>query len=130
VVVEPGLRGSAQAVVTEADTAGALGSGDVPVLGTPRLLALAEAATVAALRPVLPAGSTSVGTTVHLDHVQATPVGVAVTARAVLHSTEGRLLHFDVVVAEEGRGTVVGHGRVTRAVVDRARFLERLSRPS
>jgi len=56
--IDPGLTGTAELTVTTADTAEALGSGDVPVLGTPRVLALAEAATVAALDGRLEAGHT------------------------------------------------------------------------
>jgi fluoroacetyl-CoA thioesterase len=70
-----GLTARIRTVVTEADTAIAVGSGDVPVLGTPRLLALAEAATVAAAAPHLEPGRTSVGTQVSLDHRRASPVG-------------------------------------------------------
>jgi len=75
-----------QAVVTvetgPRDTAAALGSGDVPVLGTPRLLALAEAATVRALDGALPPGQTSVGTSVRLEHTAASPVGMRITVTA------------------------------------------------
>src|SRR5215468_6940313 len=87
-------------VVGEADTAIALGSGDVPVLGTPRVLALAEAATVAAAAGVLPAGATSVGTRVELEHLAATPVGATVVAEAVLSTADGRRLEFAVTVRE------------------------------
>jgi fluoroacetyl-CoA thioesterase len=125
VPIEPGLRGSTDVRVTEADTADALGSGDVPVLGTPRLLALAETATVDALSKVLESGLTSVGTRVQLEHLRPTAVGARVTVQAVLVATDGRLLHFDVV-ARDGEGTLIGRGQVTRVVVDRQRFLARL----
>jgi fluoroacetyl-CoA thioesterase len=67
--LEPGLRAAFQYTVTEADTAAALGSGEVPVLATPRVLALAERATVAAVADALAAGATTVGTRVELDHL-------------------------------------------------------------
>jgi predicted thioesterase len=102
----------------------ALGSGDVPVLATPRLLALAEAATVAAVAKALPSGQTTVGTRVEFEHLLATRVGTRVTVRADLVGVDGRLLRFEVV-AENPDGRVVGHGRITRVAVDRARFLER-----
>jgi fluoroacetyl-CoA thioesterase len=119
--VQPGVAARVELTVTDADTAQALGSGDVPVLGTPRVLALAEAATVAALAPRMDSGTTTVGTHVEIDHVAATPVGRRVTALAVLAKVDGRRLHFDIVV-RDGED-LVAEGRVERVVVDRQRFL-------
>jgi fluoroacetyl-CoA thioesterase len=112
--------------VTDADTAAALGSGSLPVLGTPRLLAWCEAATCAALAPVLGAGQTSVGTRISLEHTRASPVGVRVevTASPVFH--DGRLHRFSVAARQPDDGRVVGTGEVTRVVVDAERFLGRL----
>jgi predicted thioesterase len=81
-------------VVTDADTALAAGSGDVPVLATPRLLALAEAATVAAVAARLGPAQTSVGTAVRMEHRRASPVGAHVTADAELTSVDGSRLTF------------------------------------
>jgi fluoroacetyl-CoA thioesterase len=118
-------------VVTDSDTASALGSGDVPVLATPRLLAWLEAATVACLDDVLDAASTSVGTRVEVEHSAASPVGAHVTAAASISYVDGRLVRFEVA-AEHHLGdrppTVVATGRITRVVVDRERFLARLPR--
>ena len=119
-----GLVGRAVLVVTEKDTAGALGSGDVPVLGTPRIVALAEAATIDAVRPHLPDGTTTVGTWVELDHSAPSRPGSEVVAEAVLVEVDGRQLWFDITVREAE--TVVASGRVRRTSVDRARFLARL----
>jgi predicted thioesterase len=118
-----GLSASVSLTVTDADTAVALGSGDVPVLATPRLVALAEAATVAAISAHLSPGDTSVGTRVELDHRAATPVGATVTAEAHLATVDGRRLRFEVGV-RDGTGTVA-EGRVERVVVDRDRFVAR-----
>jgi fluoroacetyl-CoA thioesterase len=107
------------------DTAAALGSGDVPVLGTPRLLALAEAATVQALDGALMPGQTSVGTSVRLEHTAASPVGMRVTVTAQLTGVDGRRVTF-AIEAVDADGTVVGLGTVERVVVDRAKFLARL----
>jgi predicted thioesterase len=123
--VEPGLTASVSLTVTDADTALALGSGDVPVLATPRLLALAEAATVAAVAGRLGDGRTSVGTRVQLEHLRASAVGAEVTVRARLAHVDGRLLRFEVT-AEDTAGQLAGHGEVTRVVVDRDRFLARV----
>jgi predicted thioesterase len=111
-------------VVSPDDTARALGSGDLEVLGTPRLLAWCEAATVAALTGALAEGETSVGTRVELVHQRAAAVGTSVEVRADLVHVDGRLLRFDV--AAESAGVLVGHGTVTRVVVDTDRFLARL----
>jgi fluoroacetyl-CoA thioesterase len=119
--------GSVRHQVTDADTAIALGSGDVPVLATPRVLALAEAATLAAVGDRLPPGSTSVGTRVELEHLAATPVGATVLAEAILSTVDGRGLEFDVTVKDAGSGMVVARARVHRAVVDRDRFLARVT---
>ena len=70
-----GLTARVELTVTDADTAQTLGSGDVPVLGTPRVLALAEAATVLATTSRLPTGTTTVGTAVTLRHLAPTPIG-------------------------------------------------------
>lgn len=123
-ILDAGLRAERLFTVTDADTAIALGSGDVAVLGTPRLLAWAEAATIAALDGALGSGETSVGARVELDHMAASPVGARVSARAELVVVEGRALVFDVDLFHED-GTMVGRGRVSRVVVSRDRFLAR-----
>ncbi len=123
--VQPGAQALVQHRVGDDDTARALGSGDLDVLATPRLLAWCEHASVESLAGSLDAASSTVGTRVELAHLRASPVGAAVTVRADLVHVDGRLLRFDVV-AEDAEGLVLGHGQVTRLVVDRARFLARL----
>jgi predicted thioesterase len=118
-----GLTARVELTVTDADTAQALGSGDVPVLGTPRLLALAEAATVVATAAKLSPGTTTVGTRVELDHTAPSPVGATVTANAALAKVDGRRLLFEVrITAGE---TTVGEARIERLVVDRKQFVAR-----
>jgi predicted thioesterase len=117
-----GLAGHTELTVEAQDTAVALGSGDVPVLGTPRVVALAEAATVAAVNGALPAGRTSVGTRVEVHHQAPTALGRRVDATAVLIGVDGRRLTFDVTI-REGDATVAT-AVVERVVVDRERFLE------
>ncbi|MEU4569548.1 hotdog domain-containing protein [Micromonospora sp. NPDC023956] len=123
--VTPGLRARVELTVTDADTAQAVGSGDVPVLGTPRVLALAEAATVAATARHLPPGTTTVGVRVELEHRTPTPVGRTVFAEARLDEVDGRRLVF-VVTVDDG-GETVALGRVERVLLDRQRFVERAS---
>ena len=117
--------------VEAGDLAPALGSGDVAVLATPRLIAWMEAATVDAVAGALPADSTTVGTSIEVDHVAASPEGAAVSVSATVHGREGKLVRFDCEAAEQhvdGTVTIVAHGSITRAVVDRQRFLARLQR--
>src|SRR6202008_2774597 len=94
--VAPGLTASITLTVGDADTAVAMGSGDVPVLATPRLVALVEEASVKALGERLGPEKTSVGYEVQLAHLSPTPVGAEVTADATLESIEGRRLTFRV----------------------------------
>jgi fluoroacetyl-CoA thioesterase len=119
--LNPGLRAGFSYTVTEADTAVAAGSGDVPVLATPRVLTLAERASVEAVTGALEAGTTTVGARVELEHLRATPVGATVTVEAVLERVDGRRLEFAVRVT--GGGRLVARGWVIRVVVDRAAFL-------
>lgn len=126
-VLSVGLTARVELTVTDADTAQAVGSGDVPVLGTPRVLALAEAATVAATATRLATGMTTVGVRVELDHRAATPVGRTVVAQARLAKVDGRRLLFEVIVNEGDQ--VVAEGRVERLLVDRQRFVARAFDP-
>jgi fluoroacetyl-CoA thioesterase len=120
-----GLSASIAHNVSADDTARTLGSGDLDVLATPRLLAWLEEATCAAVAHALESGQSTVGTRVSLEHVRASPVGAEVTAAAELVHVDGRLLRFQVA-ASHADGVVVAHGEVTRVVVDAARFLARL----
>ncbi|WP_248580961.1 thioesterase [Nocardioides sp. InS609-2] len=112
--------------VTDDDTAIVVGSGTLPVLGTPRLLAWCEAATCAALEPTLAAGATSMGTRVALEHLAASPVGAEVEVTAAASYVDGRLHRFTVSARHVGDAKLVGTGEITRIVVDAERFLSRL----
>jgi fluoroacetyl-CoA thioesterase len=122
----PGLRAAFDHTVAEQDTAVALGSGDVPVLGTPRVLALAERATVAAVAGAVGPGATTVGTRVELDHLAASAVGATVRATAELQRVDGRRLEFAVELRDGAR--LAARGRVTRVLVDRDAFLATATR--
>jgi fluoroacetyl-CoA thioesterase len=112
--------------VGDDDTALAVGSGSLPVLGTPRLLAWCEAATCAALEADLAASETSVGTRVQLEHLAASPVGARVEVSATTSYADGRLRRLTVSARDLGSGKVLAAGEVTRVVVDAERFLSRL----
>ena len=118
-----GLSAVVELVVGEADTAMELHTGDVPVLATPRVVALAETASVDAIAGHLDEGMTSVGYRVQLDHLAPTPVGATVRVESRLETIEGRRLNFRVTVRDHHG--LVAAGRITRVVVDRRRFLER-----
>ena len=121
-MLEPGVQASVERTVTEDMTATALGSGDVPVLGTPAVLALVEAAACHALEGRLGDGETSVGTWIELSHDAPVPVGTSVVASARLVDVDGRRLAFDVRLSDPGGD--VATGRHVRAVVQRERLLE------
>lgn len=126
----PSAEAAMSFTVTDADTAAAVGSGSLPVLGTPRLLAWCEAATCAAIEPRLAAGETSVGTRIQLEHLAPSAVGQAVEVTARLAYVDGRLHRFSVAarnLGPDGPGALVGSGEVTRVVVDADRFMSRIS---
>ena len=126
----PSAESALRFTVTEADTAAAVGSGTLAVLGTPRLLAWCEAATCAAIDPVLAPGETSVGTRIQLEHLAPSAVGQQVEVTARLAYVDGRLRRFSVAarnVGTDGPGALVGSGEITRVVVDAERFLSRIS---
>jgi predicted thioesterase len=112
--------------VTDDDTAAAVGSGSLPVLGTPRLLAWCEAATCAVAEAQLGEGQTSVGTRVSLEHLAASPVGAEVEVTASTAYVDGRLRRFTVAAKHAADGKLVGTGEITRVIVDADRFLARL----
>ena len=121
--LSPGLHGSAKLIVTDDDTAIALRSGDVPVLGTPRLIALMEEAALGAVADHLPVGHTTVGMRVQVDHLAPTNVGSRVAAEATLERIEGRRLTFTVLVNDHCG--LVAAGKVTRVIVETERFLDK-----
>ncbi|MEO6317380.1 MAG: hotdog domain-containing protein [Acidimicrobiales bacterium] len=121
--LSPGLHGSAKLLVAHEDTAVALKSGEVAVLGTPRLIALVEEASMAAVSDQLPKGQTTVGMRVQVDHLAPTNVGSSVAAEATLEKVEGRRLTFTISVSDQCG--LVAAGKVTRVVVETERFLEK-----
>ncbi len=121
--LEPGTSASVDLKVADEDTAIAMKSGSVPVLATPRVIALSEEACILVVEGRLADGSTTVGQRVQIDHLQPTPVGNRVTAEATLETVQGRRLTFTVSVNDD-RG-LIAVARVTRVIVDRARFMEK-----
>jgi fluoroacetyl-CoA thioesterase len=118
-----GASAQVQLEVTEADTAVAMGSGDVPVLSTPRVVALCEQASVEAIRPLVGSGQTSVGFRVEITHLVPVLVGSTVVAAAALERIEGKRLVFNVTVNDSCG--LVAAGRVTRVLVGAAAFMDK-----
>ena len=124
--LKAGLTGEKTTTVTESLTAQHLGSGGLLVYATPAMIALMEAAAVAAIDHLLPEGQASVGTALNVRHLAATPLGHAVRARAVVAGVEGRQVTFTVQAWDEQE--LIGEGTHTRFVIDVARFTERLQK--
>jgi len=121
----PGLIGESQTVVTEANTAKHLGSGNVKVFATPEMVRLMEQAGVAAVDHLLPEEQRTVGMALDVKHLAATPPGMTVTARAELIAVEGRRLTFRVEAFDEVEK--VGEGTHQRYVIEVASFQRRVA---
>ena len=118
--LEVGAAASIDITVTDADTAIAQGSGDVPVLATPRVVALVEGAACAVIAGTLEGDQTTVGVHIDLKHLKASEVGREVRATATLQELDGRMLHFQVEASMDDE--VVASGTHVRAIVKRAGF--------
>ena len=105
-------------------TAAVVGSGDMPVLATPTLVAWMEQAALELAATMLEPGQTTVGVHVQTSHVKASKVGAVLRVQAVLVERDGRKMRFDIGAYEHGE--LVGQGTHDRVVVDRERFLNRL----
>lgn len=116
-----GLKGRAETVVTEGNTAAAVGSGSLNVFATPMMAALMEAAAVDALAGHLEEGQSSVGTRMDLSHDSATPVGMRVRAEAELTAIEGRALTFTVTAFDEAGP--IGEGTHVRFLIQVEKFM-------
>lgn len=121
-----GLKGSATLIVGEEHTAPKVGSGRVHVLATPVMINLIEAAALAAVEHLLPAGQQSLGTLLNVSHTAATPVGMRVSAEAELIQIEGRLLTFRVHAADAVER--IGEGTHQRMIVTLERFDQRVQK--
>lgn len=123
-MIEVGLTYTSTMEVTAERTAIALGSGDMPVLATPMMVALMENAAMKAVASSLGEGETTVGIAINVSHEAATAVGKSISATATLVEVDGRKLTFHVE-AHEGE-KLLGKGTHQRFIVLRERFLSRL----
>lgn len=122
--MEIGLSFTATTVVSAANTAATLGSGDMDVFATPAMVALMENAAMNCVSNHLEAGQTTVGSEIHTSHIKPSALGATISATATLSAIDGRKLTFTVTARDE-QG-VIGEGTHTRFVVDRERFLSKL----
>lgn len=125
--LKPGLSHTSFLDVTADKLALSLGSGDLPVLATPAMMALMENAAMTAVAAHLPEGSTTVGSEISSTHLRPTVLGGRVSATALLVAVDGRRLDF-TVQAQDADGNLLGEGTHTRYVVDRLRFMEKLKK--
>lgn len=119
-----GMNFTSTVVVTQENSAAALGSGFLPVYATPAMVALMENAAMEAVAPVLEQGATTVGIEINTSHIKPSPIGATVSATATLVAVEGRKLMFDVEARDEVG--LIGKGTHVRFIVDAERFMAKL----
>lgn len=122
--METGLKHTSTLVVDKSKTAEAMGSGDMPVLATPVMVALMENAAMLSVKESLPEGTTTVGGHINVSHVKPTGLGQEVSAIAELTAAEDKKLTFHVA-AYQGE-SLIGEGEHVRFIVDRERFLAKV----
>lgn len=119
--METGLQHTATLTVNERNTAVTMGSGDMPVLATPAMVALMENAAMSAVRDALPEGATTVGGHINVSHLKPSAIGQTVTAKALLTKVDGKKLFFHVSAFQGD--TIIGEGEHLRFIVNREKFL-------
>ncbi len=122
----PGLTGKSEMIVKEEDLVSQLGDVTVNVLSTPRLIQLLEAAAVDAIQDFIPTDQVSLGTEVKIKHLSATPLGMKVTANALLKGVEKNRLIFLVNAYDEKEK--VAEGEHERVLISKDRFLQKLDK--
>lgn len=121
-MIEPGNTATIDFTTDEQATAIELGSGDLPVLGTPKVVALVEEASVAAIAGLISDTETTVGSHIEIDHLAPTPVGDTVAVTASVVAVKGRRVDFEATVTENG--TLAAKATHTRFVVNRESFMD------
>ena len=122
--IEIGLKHTSELTVTDAVTAIAMGSGDMPALATPAMMALMENAAMLAIAEALPRGCTSVGGRIESSHIRPSKIGDKVFAIAEVTKVDGKKIEFKV--AAYSGDTLLGEGSHLRFVVDQERFMSKL----
>lgn len=119
-----GKTATVTTIVTEYNTAKAIGSGNLDVFATPMMVALMEQAAYNVLTDAIDAGQTSVGTNINVDHISASPLGMNITATATITFVYGRKVTFDVSASDESGE--IGKGSHTRIIVDEEKFTSKV----
>ena len=122
--LKTGLRGAAYLNVEEEDLSLAFNSGEVPVLATPRVVALIEEATLNAISDNLEENKTTVGMRVRIDHLTPVSSGTKISAHAILEQVDGRRLTFSATVETEKEKLLVANATITRVIVNTEEFLD------
>jgi predicted thioesterase len=122
-MITKGLTYTVEITVEDRDTAKALGSGELDVLATPRMVALMEEASSKCIKAELSEDESSVGTLLEIKHVSATPVGMRAKATAEVTEVNGRRVLFDVR-AEDEKG-LIGEGKHERFIINKEKFVEK-----
>ena len=123
-MIEIGLKHTSELTVTDAVTAIAVGSGDMPVLATPMMMALMENAAMLAVKNDLPEGCTTVGGHIESSHLRPSKIGDKVSATAEVTKVDGKKIEFKI--AAYSGDVLLGEGTHLRFIVDRERFLSKL----
>ena len=122
-LLKPGISDQKDEVVTDKNSAAALGSGGIDVFSTPSMIALMERAAYSAVQNLLPAGWSTVGTDVNIKHLSATPLGMKVHATAELLNVDGRALSFKVEAFDEAGK--IGEGTHDRFIIEVEKFISK-----
>ena len=122
-MMEVGIKGQAEALVEQEDTAKIVGSGDLLVYATPCMVALMEGAAYQSVAPFLAEGESTVGTRMDVKHLSATPVGMEVRAESVVTAVDGRKITFEIHAFDEAGE--IGSAVHERVVIRAERFLEK-----
>ncbi len=122
-MLEKGIKGQGEIIVTESDTAQALGSGSLAVLATPAMIALMEKTARLSVSSYLDDGQSTVGTLVNVKHLAASPVGMKITCRTELTEIDRRRLVFHVECFDSAG--IIGEGEHERFIIDEAKFMSK-----
>ncbi|MCL1844168.1 MAG: thioesterase family protein [Defluviitaleaceae bacterium] len=123
-MITAGKTATVSTIVTDKNTAKAVGSGSLDVFSTPMMIALMEQAACECLADGLEPGQTSVGTQINAEHTQASPIGETITATATIDSTDGRKITF--VVSAKSATNEIGKGTHTRFIINAERFMSKI----
>ena len=123
-MIEIGLKHTSELTVTDAVTAIHVGSGDMPVLATPMMMALMENSAMLAVRDELPEGYTTVGGHMESSHIKPSKVGDVIRAEAEVTKVDGKKIEFKV--AAYAGDMLLGEGTHLRFIVDKEHFMSKL----